>query len=109
MISPDDRSSLRRTPPTASFPFEFVQEHHLLPLEEVGNEQIIAKCLVNENVRAESVDNLSLLLEAPIELIVRPAAEVQEAIRQACQERDFGMHISRTIEFTKKKAIWRDL
>ncbi len=69
-------------------PFEFAREHLLLPTQEALDADGVAAihCLTAGTATAAAIDNLSLLFDAPLELITAPEVQVRDAISRAYQE-----------------------
>ena len=68
-------------------PFEFARDHLVLPLE-LGTQADgtrVAKCLAASAELSPALDNLSLFLQAPLELQLAPETHLRRAISQAYQ------------------------
>ncbi|HUO10458.1 MAG TPA: hypothetical protein VM008_19290 [Phycisphaerae bacterium] len=73
-------------PSFRTLPFEFSREHLLLPLNSDGGSGIPVRCLTAGVHTDAALDNLSLFLDAPLELIPTPEAELRDAITRTYQE-----------------------
>jgi hypothetical protein len=69
-------------------PFEFAREHLLLPLDQPAHENspTSIRCFFVGTRLDAALDNLSLFLDAPIELIPTPESEVRDAITRTYKE-----------------------
>jgi len=77
---------LIKPPSIQPLPFEFSREHLLLPLNPDRASGDPMRCL-SAGVHADAaLDNLSLFLDAPLELIPTPEPELRDAITRTYQE-----------------------